>query len=402
MNNINNNNNSRAGLFFFIKFIITIIFIGGILYIAFWVILIGAIARQDIVLFSGFALPLLTIPLFIVSLFSRRIRRRIKLSLWIIVLLLLVLPTTINWLYHLYDQSFTRLSESGVEVYHYKPFAPDTKAVYLDEPSSLKLSEPLPKLDGARALYPLYSAFAQAVYPQRTYNFDSEVGYHNTITAYERLINRSVDMIFVVSPSQTQLQQAQDQHVEIDFTAIGKDGFVFFVNANNPINNLTSQQLRDIYSGKITNWRQVGGRDQEIKAFQRNEGSGSQSAFLKFMQNVPVMPAPQNDVVGGMGRIIERTADYANYANAIGFSFRYFSQQMIANNEIKLLSIDGVYPSAETIATGSYPLSVEFYAATLVDNDDPDVARFLAWILSPQGQQLVEKTGYVPIIKSIN
>jgi len=105
---------------------------------------------------------------------------------------------------------------------------------------------------------------------------------------------------------------------------------------------------------------------------------------------------PKEDVVSGMGGIIAKTAEYRNHRNAIGFSFRFFAEEMVSNGNIRLLAIDGVYPTRETIADGTYHLASEFYAVT-ANTVNPNVERFIEWILSPQGQSLVEKTGYTPI-----
>lgn len=208
-------------------------------------------------------------------------------------------------------------------------------------------------------------------------------------------------MIFAVAPSATQKALAEQEKVKLILTTIGKEAFVFFVNSKNPVDNLTSQQIKDIYSGKITNWKVVSGHNQVIRTFQRNEDSGSQTTFLQFMQDTPVMTAPKEDVVVGMGGIIEQTADYKNYSNAIGFSFRFLTQTMVANQDIKLLSIDGVYPSIETIQSNKYPLTTSFFAVTLEDNNAENVRKLLNWILSSQGQYLIRKTGYIPIQGSL-
>ncbi|MHC5224953.1 PstS family phosphate ABC transporter substrate-binding protein [Ignatzschineria sp. LJL83] len=290
------------------------------------------------------------------------------------------------------------INEQAFEIMAYSPFKKGNITAKLDQPSTLSLKENLPILDGARALYPVYAAFAQAVYPKGNYDFkNSAVSYYNTIEAYQRLISHQADMIFVVEPSSAQIQDAKDANVAFDLTPIGKDAFVFFVNKNNPIQNLTSEQIRDIYSGKITNWQQLGGNKEPIRAFQRNEGSGSQTAFLKFMQNTQPVEALQEDISKGMGSIIQQTANYRNHGNAIGFSFRFFAQTLIANGEIRFLSIDGVAPSVETIQTGEYPLTANFYSAVLEENTKPHIQELLDWILSEQGQELIEKTGYVPI-----
>ena len=315
---------------------------------------------------------------------------------WITFLFLLVLSCGIYEGRESYDRSILRVREKrGVDLMLYAPFAEETKAVFLDGVSSLKLDENLPILDGATALYPLYSTFAQAVYPNKTYNlYNSEVMCNNTILAYNQLIHRTVDVIFVAPPSKQQLENAEKGEVTFNMTPIGKEAFVFFVNAHNPVDNLTVEQLRAIYSGKIKNWEELGGNNEPIRPFQRNEGSGSQSAFLHFMEGVSIMEPLKENVAKGMGDIISQTADYTNYSNAIGFSFRFFAREMVNNKEIKLLRIEGIYPDTETIKNNTYPLASQFYAVTLSDNTNPNVLMLLEWITSEQGQGLVEKVGY--------
>jgi phosphate transport system substrate-binding protein len=168
------------------------------------------------------------------------------------------------------------------------------------------------------------------------------------------------------------------------------------VNGKNRITGLTTSQIKDIYSGKITNWKDTGGKNQSIKAFQRPEGSGSQTMLLKVMGEVAPMPALKQDVAGGMGDIISQTADYKNFSNAIGYSFLFYATKMVKNDQIRLLRIDGVTPSRDAIRDGTYPLAAEFYAIT-AGSVNPNVETFINWILSPQGQTLVEKTGYTPL-----
>lgn len=115
------------------------------------------------------------------------------------------------------------------------------------------------------------------------------------------------------------------------------------------------------------------------------------------MGDMPLMDPPTEDVTDGMLGIIEQVADYKNYKNAIGYSFRFYSTEMVKNDKIKLLSVGGVAPTTENIAGGSYPLGGEFYAVKLVSNENPNVDALIEWALSEQGQELIEKTGYVPL-----
>lgn len=299
-----------------------------------------------------------------------------------------------------YHNSIPTLSEQDFDLSAYKPFQENTKAVTLDQPSTLKLEPPLPRLDGATALYPLYSAFAQAVYPKKEYGlYDSEVSANTTPDAYMNVMDGTADLIFVAGPSTQQLAIAKEKGVELKLTPIGREAFVFFVHADNPVKGLTTEQIKGIYSGAITNWQEVGGKNEPIRAFQRPENSGSQTMLQKVMGNHKLMKPPNEDRISGMGGIIEKTSDYKNYPNAIGYSFRFFATEMVQNGNIRLLEVDGVMPSKETIANKTYPLAAEFYAIT-AGSDNPNVPKLIEWILSPQGQSLVEKTGYIPLTGS--
>lgn len=287
--------------------------------------------------------------------------------------------------------------DAEVEIYEYEPFAVDNKVITPDTEVSLKMTQPLPRLDGATAMYPLYSAFAQATYPEKTYfPYDSEVMVNKTPEAYHNLIYGKADLIFAAAPSESQKNIAEMEGLTLNMTPIGREAFVFFVHHKNSVDNLTLEQVKQIYAGKITNWREVGGDNDTIRAFQRPADSGSQSTLEKIMGDTPIMEAPAEDIATGMGGIIHEVSQYRNYKNAIGYTFRYYSTEMVGNEEIKLLSIDGVAPTKENIRNGTYPLTSEFYAVT-AGTENPNVQVFIDWITSSEGQALVEKVGYVPV-----
>ena len=287
--------------------------------------------------------------------------------------------------------------DAEVDIDKYEPFSEFGEAIKLDEKATLQLTDDLPKLDGATALYPLYAAIVEATYPEKSYPiFDSEVMVSTTQYAYENLFNGAADMIFAAAPSTAQRETAERKGLELQMTPIGREAFVFFVNQKNPIDNLTVDQIRDIYMGKVTNWEQVGGNNDEIRAFQRPEDSGSQSAIQSLMKGLPLMKPPSKDVVTGMGGIINEVTQYRNYKNAIGFTFRFYSTEMVDNEKIKLLEIDGVAPTKENIRANTYPITSEFYIVT-AGTENPNVEQLIEWILSEQGQDLVEKVGYVPL-----
>lgn len=339
------------------------------------------------------ALLLFLLFAFMIFQFFKTKKRKIGFALFSVI----VLMAASSWpIYQAYIDSIPTVS-TEVDVFQYVPFEESSKLVSLEEESTLKLSEPLPIIDGATAFYPLYAAFAQATYPEKEYMpYESEVMVNTTPYAYENLMYGKVDMIFVFEPSKEQMEKAKKLGVELTFTPIGKESFVLFVNQKNEIDGLTLDQIKDIYSGKITNWKDVGGKNVPIRAYQRPEGSGSQTALQALMKDVPIMEAPRENIAAGMGEIINRVSEYRNFENSIGYTFRYYSQEMVGNNQIKLLSIDGVEPTKETIRSGEYPITMDFYIVT-AGSDNPNVQKFIDWVLSPQGQGLVEKVGYVPM-----
>ena len=296
---------------------------------------------------------------------------------------------------------------SGIDLSYYMPFE-GKKVASLDEKPTLAKrvtdEETLPRLDGATALFPVYSAFCQAVYPKDTrytpldsdeVNRDALITCTKTNRAYERLIEGDADIIFVAQPSDEELAQAAEKGVEFDMIPIGKEAFVFIVNRDNPLDNITVDEIKGVYSGSITDWSQLGVDGVgPIVAYQRPKNSGSQTALEALMGNTPLTEAPQGVVAWDMGDIVD-TVEYRNLPNAIGYSFRFFCTDMMGS-DVKLLAVDGVEPTEPNIRNGSYPITSTVYAIRLKDNDNPNVLALLDWIKSTQGMELVEKSGYTP------
>ena len=219
-----------------------------------------------------------------------------------------------------------------------------------------------------------------------------------------RLIKGRADVIFCAQPSSDQIAKAKAAGVELQLTPIGREAFVFFVNKANPVETLTSDQVRALYTKRITNWSEVGGRDEKILPFQRPENSGSQTAMEQQVMRGMAMAAPmKGEQMQSMGGIIVATAMYHNAPNAIGYSFRFFVTTMEGDKakNIKLLKIDGVAPTVETIRDGTYPYAGNFYAITTNKTANaPHVQELIAWFLSEQGQKLIDDTGYVSLGKT--
>lgn len=334
--------------------------------------------------------------------------RKARRALWgTFACLLLCTAAYVGW--GAYTDSLPTVEDRELVLWDYQPFQEGNQLVRLKEASALTFDNPWTlRVDGATALYPVYAAFAQAVWPEQD---DVEYRYYEgpvqcsgTIEAYERLIAGHTDVIFAAGPSDAQLAMAREAGVELHLTPVGKEAFVFFVNSENPVTGLTVEQIRGIYSGEITNWKEVGGKRQKIRPFQRAENSGSQTSLQRLMDGLPLLEPEQEDRIAGMGGIIREVASYRNHSNAIGFSFRYYASEMVQNGHIRFLALNGVEPTKETIRDDSYPVASAFYAVTASavgeaapQESNEAMAAFLEWIVSEQGQYIVEKTGYVSL-----
>ena len=257
-----------------------------------------------------------------------------------------------------------------------------------------------PKVDGATAMLPMVGEITKSVLgytDEQAQKYLDENTQGKSAKVYASLINKEKDLIFVSEPSDDILRQAKEANVEFDMTGIGKDGFVFIVNKDNPVNSLTIEQIQKIYTGEITNWSQVGGNNEEIVAYQREQNSGSQNLMEKMvMKGTKMKDAPSGLMIASMEGLIDSVAKgYDNSKASIGYSIYLYAKEQYVKDNIKFLSIDGVYPSDETIANGTYPLSKIVYAVTRKDvPQDSSVRTLTKWLLTDEGQKIVVAGGY--------
>ncbi len=271
------------------------------------------------------------------------------------------------------------------------------------EVKALKFTtDDFPLIDGATALAPYYELMASKLLDMDIEEARQWVLCNKTDGAYENLIAGKVDMIFCSMPSEEQQQMADDAGFEFELTPFLNGAFVFFVNKDNTVDSLTVQQLYDIYSGKITNWSEVGGDDVPIIAYQRPNNSGSQTGMYHYIiPEAEIMGAPTERKIADMGGIVDAVASYENSEGAIGYSYYYYVTSMHYTDQIKLIGIDGVVPSDDTIADGTYPLINPSYV--IIDASTPEdspIRDIVEWIVSPAGQETGREAGYVPRIDS--
>ncbi|MBQ8598582.1 MAG: substrate-binding domain-containing protein [Oscillospiraceae bacterium] len=257
--------------------------------------------------------------------------------------------------------------------------------------------EHLPIMDGSTSLIPLEAGIRSALLGISSEEATKQVSHSTTHDSFYNLLNESVDLIFSVPLSDEQEKQAINRSIALEQVPIAKEGFVFVVNADNPVNSLTQQQLKDIYSGKITNWSEVGGNDQPIIAYQRNRDSGSQNYMTAFMGATPLMDAPTEQRPATMAGLMDVIAVNDYGAQSIGYSVYAYAADMYGNgDEIKFIAVDGVAPSKATMASGEYPLLSDNYAIfRAVEESNSPVRLLCDWMISDEGQLAIAQAGYV-------
>ncbi len=165
------------------------------------------------------------------------------------------------------------------------------------------------------------------------------------------------------------------------------DGIAIVVHPSNPVSNLTHDELRDIFAGRITNWKEVGGPDKRIFVVTREEGSGTRGAFEELIMHKTAISDAclVQDSNGAIREII------ANTPQAIG----YISAGLV-DQRVKALSIEGIPPTLENYKNGSYKFLRPFLLLTL---EEPKglVKQFIDYVLSEEAQQILKREGLIPM-----
>ena len=279
----------------------------------------------------------------------------------------------------------------------------DVNVNVIGDEGAIFSKEELPRIDASLATQPLVSALINNFVGEEVTS--EELEYSNTHPGYIKLIDGEKDLIVVTQPSEEELEYAKSKNVELEVIPVVNEGFVFYVNSENPVNSLSLEQIQDIYSGKITNWKDVGGEDNEIRAFQRPVNSGSQTGMLSLvMKDKTLMEPPKEDLIETMESIVNLVSDYDNGLNSIGYSYYYYATTMFdtidstVRDRIKFIAVNGIEPNNETIKSHEYPLYTNYYI--VIRKDEPEgsqVRKMIDAMLSDRGQAVAEEVGYVGI-----
>jgi ABC-type phosphate transport system substrate-binding protein len=227
------------------------------------------------------------------------------------------------------------------------------------------------------------------------------IDHKGTHEAYVNLIQRRADLILVARrPSADELQLAGGASVELEIRPVALDAFVFLLNSRNAVSSLTTAQLRDIYSGKIANWREVGGENAVITPYQRSRNSGSQELMQSLvMKDRKMIKAPEL-LTGTLMSSPFLAID--DDERGIGYSVYYYQEFMSPPTAVKACAVEGFAPTPDNIRSRVYPLVTDVLLVIRRDLAVDHPARRLSeWLLTPEGQEIVAESGYVPIVAPV-
>jgi phosphate transport system substrate-binding protein len=190
-------------------------------------------------------------------------------------------------------------------------------------------------------------------------------------------------------PSKDEMEAAQFHNAEFNDHVIGAYSIAVVVNAGNAVTNLTKEQVRDIFTGAITNWNAVGGADAPIHLFVRDPISGTYLGFRELaMENKPY--AHEEKLFNNYEGIVEAVA---KDANGIGYS----SIELASHAGAKAIAINGIASSAEAVNKGEYPYARTLHLFTSKDHERSEAMDFIQFVLSDKGQKVLAATGNTPL-----
>ncbi len=218
--------------------------------------------------------------------------------------------------------------------------------------------------------------------------------------AYEGLIESKTDVIIASRDiSRNELELARDSGVEIETEPLAIDALAFIVNPKNPVKNLSSDQVRKIYTGEITNWKEVGGVDHAITPYIRNADSGSQEKMetlvMKGLTMIDGTYMPE--IIGSQMASPYLQIEIDEYG--IGYTPFFYCTAMVRDLlKVDMLSIDGVEPSKSSLSDNSYPFVSSIYAAVRKTESHESMAyKLFQFLFTRQGADMVDESGYIAI-----
>lgn len=216
--------------------------------------------------------------------------------------------------------------------------------------------------------------------------------------AFMNLIEGNTDIILTQSTMSAEEKAYADKlGVELIETPIALDAFIFLVNKDNPLRNLSVEQIQRIYTGELTNWQQVGGNNIDLMPFVRPDNSGSQEIMKSMvMGDLEIADFPESSEIASMAGVF---SEVGSNSNAICYTFNFYKEKMMrmSNAYISKIAVNGIFPDESTIKNKTYPFTAKVYAIIRSDLDHNSMAyKVYEWLQTEEVNDLIVESGFVP------
>jgi phosphate transport system substrate-binding protein len=244
-------------------------------------------------------------------------------------------------------------------------------------------------VDGSTTVGPIAKQFAEYYMSQHP-DVSISVSESGSGNGAKSLINKTCDVATMSRfMKDTEFKAAVDAGVLPVAHTIAMDGIAVIVHPADPVAGLTVEQVRDIYTGRVTNWKQLGGPDRPIVVISRDTNSGTYETFETLVLKGEKIAASA-EYVGSNGAVRQRVQTTPSAVGYVGLGF--------VDQTVKALSINGIYPERAVVASGKYAISRPLFMFT---NGYPELGShlhaFVTLYLSQQGQKIIEDLGFVPV-----
>lgn len=244
-------------------------------------------------------------------------------------------------------------------------------------------------IDGSTTVGPISKAFAD-FYKENHSGVNITISESGSGNGVKSLMNNACDianMSRFMKPAE--FKSCVDKGILPVAHVVAFDGLAVVVNPKNPVKALTVSQIADIYTGKISNWKQLGGEDAKIVVVSRDTNSGTYETFNELVLKKADI-TKDAEYVGSNGQARTRVNTTKNAIAYVGLGF--------VDDTVKPLSVEGILPAAKSVSTGKYPIARPLYMFT---NGYPkmgsDVYNFVTLHLSKEGREIVSDLGYIPV-----
>jgi phosphate transport system substrate-binding protein len=251
----------------------------------------------------------------------------------------------------------------------FEPFSENN--VLFKQEQSIKIDDNLPKIVAASAFYPFAANLVQNVYSENSYSKEL-LQLVSTSQAFEDIISGEADIAIATGPSDEQEELIEKSNVNLEIKTIYLEPLVILINKKNSIDNLSIEQIQDIYYGSNSNWN----------TYQLEKNNGSQTCFESIVKNNEL--GQNHYEINTMPKIVDKIA---SDKKSIGYAFYSYYYKMYTNNNAKVINVNN-----KDIKDTDYPLLFEVYLIYRIDNQNENISKIVNWLETEEGQEFIKNT----------